>query len=219
VPIWIRDKVAAVLYGDSGREEAIAYPEVPQILGLHTGLCLETLTVRQKSPRPKTEASAATPSGPQLAVAPPPAPPGTISGSVPAVTESGPRAGQPPFVAPPAAAAPRPVVEPAAAPPSVPATAPRLEGLPEAERKLHEEAKRFARLLVSEIVLYNERQVEEGRRNKDIYARLKEDIDRSLAMYEQRVGTKVRSQSNYFYQELVRTLANGDESAIKVPWA
>ncbi|PYQ59926.1 MAG: hypothetical protein DMF53_17995, partial [Acidobacteria bacterium] len=41
---------------------------------------------------------------------------------------------------------------------------------------LHEEARRLARLLVSEIKLYNEEQVEEGRRNRDIYERLREDI-------------------------------------------
>ena len=91
--------------------------------------------------------------------------------------------------------------------------------MPEDERKLHEEARRFARLLVSEIVLYNERQVEEGRRQKDLYERLKEDIDRSKGMFDQRVNPKVRTSANYFYIELVRTLANGDESAIKVPWA
>ena len=94
---------------------------------------------------------------------------------------------------------------------------PPLDALSEEERKLHEEARRFARLLVSEIVLYNERQAEEGRRNKDIYVRLKEDIDRSLAMYEQRVNAKIRASSDYFHQELVRTLANGDESALKMP--
>jgi molybdopterin converting factor small subunit len=94
-----------------------------------------------------------------------------------------------------------------------------LDDVPEDERKFHEEARRFARLLVSEIVLYNERQVDEGRRQKDLYERLREDIDRSRGMYEQRVNAKVRTVTNYFYQELVRTLANGDESAIKVPWA
>jgi hypothetical protein len=54
VPIFLRDKVAAVLYGDCGREPAIVDPEVPQILALHAGLCLETLATRQKFPRPRT---------------------------------------------------------------------------------------------------------------------------------------------------------------------
>ncbi|HUF78792.1 MAG TPA: hypothetical protein VMR44_07750, partial [Thermoanaerobaculia bacterium] len=51
----------------------------------------------------------------------------------------------------------------------------------------HEEARRLARLLVSEIQLYNQDQVDEGRRNRDIYERLKDDIDRSRQLYEDRV--------------------------------
>jgi hypothetical protein len=75
--------------------------------------------------------------------------------------------------------------------------------------KKHDEARRFARLLVSEIKLYNESKVEQGRRNKDLYERLKEDIDRSRQMYDERIGDDVRKVSNYFYDELVRILADG----------
>lgn len=78
------------------------------------------------------------------------------------------------------------------------------------EQLAHEEARRLARLLVSEIRLYNEEQVEEGRKNSDIYERLKEDIDRSRQMYEERVDSQVVGSTDYFYQELVRILANGD---------
>jgi hypothetical protein len=74
----------------------------------------------------------------------------------------------------------------------------------------HEEARRLARLLVSEIRLYNEDEVEAGRRNGDIYDRLKEDIDRSRQMYEERVDPAVRESTDYFYQELVRNLGGGD---------
>ena len=52
------------------------------------------------------------------------------------------------------------------------------------EQKAHAEAKRFARLVVSEIKLYNEAKVTEGRRNKDIYQRLKDDIDRGRQMFD-----------------------------------
>ncbi|HUP64927.1 MAG TPA: hypothetical protein VM557_06585 [Thermoanaerobaculia bacterium] len=77
------------------------------------------------------------------------------------------------------------------------------------EAKKHEEAKRFARLLVSEIKLYNEAKIEAGRKERDLYQRMKEDIDRSRQMYEERIPDEVRSQSNYFYDELVRILADG----------
>jgi hypothetical protein len=80
----------------------------------------------------------------------------------------------------------------------------------------HEEARRLARLLVSEIKLYNEEQVEEGRRRKDVYERLREDIDRSRQMYEERVDPKILKSTDYFYQELVRILAAGDPNALGI---
>ncbi len=81
---------------------------------------------------------------------------------------------------------------------------------------LHEEARRLARLLVSEIKLYNEEQVEEGRRNRDIYERLREDIDRSRQMYDERVDPQILRSTDYFYQELVRILAAGDSKALGI---
>jgi hypothetical protein len=84
------------------------------------------------------------------------------------------------------------------------------------DESLHEEARRLARLLVSEIKLYNEEQVDEGRRNRDLYERLKEDIDRSRQMYEERVVERIRNQTDYFYQELVRILAAGDARVLGI---
>ncbi|MEA2600379.1 MAG: hypothetical protein QOF89_1371 [Acidobacteriota bacterium] len=84
------------------------------------------------------------------------------------------------------------------------------------DEAMHEEARRLARLLVSEIKLYNEEQVEEGRRNRDIYERLKEDIDRSRQMYDERVDPKILRSTDYFYQELVRILAAGDSRALGI---
>ena len=84
------------------------------------------------------------------------------------------------------------------------------------DNALHEEARRLARLLVSEIKLYNEDQVEEGRHNRDIYHRLKDDIDRSRQIYEERVHESVRSTTDYFQQELIRSLAGGDPRALGI---
>lgn len=80
----------------------------------------------------------------------------------------------------------------------------------EEERRLHNDARRFARLLVSEIKLYNERQVVEGREQGDLYVRLREYIDRSRDMYDKRVKPEVAQKYDYFHQELVNTLAEGD---------
>ncbi len=78
------------------------------------------------------------------------------------------------------------------------------------ERQQHNYARRFARLLVSEIKLYNEQKVREGRLEGDIYQRLREDIDRSRQMYDQRISPAVAARYDYFQQELVNTLAEGD---------
>ncbi len=76
-----------------------------------------------------------------------------------------------------------------------------------------EEARRFARLLVSEIKLYNEDEVERGRVEKDLGERLKDDIERSREMYEKRIPAEVRTGRDYFQDELVRILADGDADA------
>ena len=78
------------------------------------------------------------------------------------------------------------------------------------ERRLHNDARRFARLLISEIKLYNEQKVAEGRIEHDLYDRLREYIDRSREMYDKRVRPEVAGRYDYFHGELVNTLAEGD---------
>lgn len=121
-------------------------------------------------------------------------------------------------LAPPVEAAAEPVEAPA------PAAAPRrrygadvelpVEVSGEEERRLHSDARRFARLLVSEIKLYNEQKVAEGRSEGDLYQRLREYIDRSREMYDKRVKPEVAQRYDYFHNELVSTLAEGDESKL-----
>lgn len=82
--------------------------------------------------------------------------------------------------------------------------------VPEEERRLHNDARRFARLLVSEIKLYNEKKVLEGRQAHDLYDRLREAIDRSREMYDKRVQPPVAARFDYFHYELLNSLADGD---------
>jgi hypothetical protein len=82
------------------------------------------------------------------------------------------------------------------------------------EEKLHSDAKKFARLLVSEIKLYNENRVVEGREHRDIYIRLKRDIDRSREMYEKRVSPIVSRKIDYFHDEIIRILGDNDSSTL-----
>jgi hypothetical protein len=71
-------------------------------------------------------------------------------------------------------------------------------------------AKRYARLLVSEIKLYHEAAVIAGRRERDLMTRLGGEIARARVLYEQRVPPDARLGTDHFHNELVRTLADGD---------
>jgi hypothetical protein len=84
----------------------------------------------------------------------------------------------------------------------------------ETEQRAHNDARRFARLLVSEIKLYNAAKVNDGRRNCDLYERLKDEIDRSRKVYDKRVSPAVAARFDYFYDELVQTLAEGDPAKL-----
>jgi hypothetical protein len=75
-------------------------------------------------------------------------------------------------------------------------------------------ARRYARLLVSEIKLYNESAVRTGRERRDLLERLKPEIERARRLYDERVAPSIHSRDVYFQQELVQTLADGDQSLL-----
>jgi hypothetical protein len=75
-------------------------------------------------------------------------------------------------------------------------------------------ARRYARLLVSEIKLYNEAAVREGRGQRDLLHRLGAEIARARQLYEAHVPATVPDRHAYFQQELVQTLAGGDPALL-----
>ena len=75
-------------------------------------------------------------------------------------------------------------------------------------------ARRYARLLVSEIKLYNETAVHEGRAHRDLTRRLGDEIERARRLYEERVPANVADRAQHFHHELVHTLAGGDPSLL-----
>ena len=77
----------------------------------------------------------------------------------------------------------------------------------------HMKARRFAKLLVEEIKLYNQTKVAEGRARGDLYSRLREDIEKSRAAYHKRYGESVRDV-DYFSQELMRILADNNRTVM-----
>jgi hypothetical protein len=244
VPLVVRKRVVAVLYADSaGLDSEAINLEALETLARVAGMAVELGSVgRVHRPAP-AEAPAPPPPQPERTYTPPPertytptkeyeepAPAefeDTLSSTPPLPTpvsepEVAPPASEPPpesFSSEPMAS--QPSMEPAAAP----LGARRRYGLDaelpvsvanDEERRVHNDARRFARLLVSEIKLYNEQKVMEGRSQSDLYDRLREYIDRSREMYDKRVKPEVALRYDYFHHELVSTLAEGDAAKLGV---
>jgi chemotaxis protein histidine kinase CheA len=75
-------------------------------------------------------------------------------------------------------------------------------------------ARRYARLLLSEIKLYNESAIRLGRQQRDLLQRLRPEIDRARRLYEERVPPTIGGRATYFQQELVQALADGDAALL-----
>ena len=120
-----------------------------------------------------------------------------------------------------------PVVEapPVEEAPALVAAAPAvvdIESLPEELKELHKRAKRFAKLAVQEILMYNDVDVKKGREDKltkgreqrDLYKRFKMEIDKSKAEYERKYGKIAGHNVDYLYDEIVRVLTKDDPGAL-----
>jgi hypothetical protein len=115
---------------------------------------------------------------------------------------------------------------PAASPAPSPVAAPLgpLPGTDTAELEKsderHKAARRFARLAVSEIILYREADVRAGRVGRNLWMRLLPDIKLCLEAYEKRVPQEVRDRFDYLYDEVIRQLAEGDPGKLgpEAPW-
>lgn len=75
-------------------------------------------------------------------------------------------------------------------------------------------ARRYARLLLSEIKLYNEAAVQAGREKRDLLRRLEPEVDRARRLYGERIPASTPGRDACFQQELVQTLADGDASLL-----
>jgi hypothetical protein len=86
------------------------------------------------------------------------------------------------------------------------------DALPPGEREMHLRAQRFARVLVADLQLYRAPEIREGKRMRNLYGRLKEEIDKSREVYQRKFGQSLNA--DYFHQELVQTLAGGQEELL-----
>ncbi len=212
LPLVLKDKVAALLYADGGAEGILDGPSL-EVLVMATSAWLEVASLRKQAQKDVSDVP------PSMERPPVAAPVQTVS------SFSDPFASAPPkHIAPKAAPEPEPaaeVVEVAshAASPSAAASAPAaaadpFAGMSAEDADTHRKAQRFARLLVDEIKLYNQAKVAEGRRNKDLYDRLKEDIEKSRSTFQKRYGNTAAASGDYFQREVVRSLAEDDNSVM-----
>jgi len=75
------------------------------------------------------------------------------------------------------------------------------------ERDTHLRAQRFARVLLADLQLYRSQEIREGRKARDIYGRLRDEIDKSREVYLRKFGQSAAAAVDYFHVELVHTLA------------
>lgn len=83
---------------------------------------------------------------------------------------------------------------------------------------LHDRAKRLARLIVADIILYNQVKIEEGIKNDTLFDLLAGDIEIGRRYYEKNVDPVVTREANYFDLALVDILVKGKEGVPSKIW-
>jgi hypothetical protein len=192
LPLLLKDKISALIYADGGSQAGALDVAALDVLVRATGAWLEVISQRkqaQKDGPPESEMHAAQPASDPFASHAPLHKAQPLPESEPAIAMS--------------AAAASGGSSVAAAP-----------ALSDEDAEVHRKAQRFARLLMDEIKLYNQAKVAEGRKHKDLYDRLKEDIDKSRATYLKRYGNTAAATGDYFSQEMIRSLAEDDVSLL-----
>jgi hypothetical protein len=81
------------------------------------------------------------------------------------------------------------------------------DDLTQEERENHMRAQRFARTQVAEMRLYKDEAVKSGRRDGNIYLRLKEEVDAARERYQSQFLDGQTHMRDYLHAELVETLA------------
>jgi hypothetical protein len=220
LPLLLKDKVAALVYADAGTDSGAAIDVASlQLVVAATGAWLEVVSLRKQTQK---EGAPEIAEKPELGLSPvaagsPVADPfaahSPMHASAPAPQQSAAAAAKGETVAEPA-----PKAMAVSAPDSSTSTASSTHAptLSVQDQDTHHKAHRFARLLMDEIKLYNQVKVIDGRKNSDLYDRLKEDIEKSRATYQKRYGSTVAADSDYFNQELVHNLADDDVSLLGV---
>ena len=216
LPLHLKDKVAALVYADAGTDSGGKMDSSAlELLVAATSAWLEVASLRKQAAK---ESAGEGSSADRFESAPVPV-------QAPAQSFSDPFAAHAPLhaVAAPVEAPTEAVMAASAEPVAVPsgptaaAAAPATDAFAQMSVEdvdVHRKAQRFARLLMDEVKLYNQAKVAEGRKNKDLYDRLKEDIEKSRSTYMKRYGSTVAVSMDHFSNELIRSLAEDDASLL-----
>jgi len=101
----------------------------------------------------------------------------------------------------------------------IPETIPETPA-PALDPKVRTNAERSARVLVGDIELYFPAKVAQGRQQGNLYALLRDELDRSRASFIDRYGAEVEEQHRIFFHTVVQQLCEGDAAKLgAVPWA
>jgi predicted Zn finger-like uncharacterized protein len=183
-------------------------------------------------PPPPAPAAAAPVSRPATTPSPRPAPPAAAPGVAPraeprpAAPGGSPRPGVPPAVAGgPTMAAPAAATPPATPGPAAPPAAPAAPPAPAATRPAGpvagrpvnpflsqdpaQKARRLARALVSDIVVYHPAKRQEGLRDGTLKELFEDEIRKSYEEYTEQVGRDLAESTGYFREALNEILAGG----------
>jgi len=213
LPLRLKDKIAALVYADVGTDSNGKLDTTAlEILVAATSAWLEVASLRKQA----AKEGAAEPSA-----EPAPAPAQTVSSFSDPFASHAPQHAKaaPVEIEQPAMAAASaesvPVVSASASTAAAAAPAPdAFAQMSVEDAEVHRKAQRFARLLIDEVKLYNQVKVADGRKNKDLYDRLKEDIEKSRATYMKRYGNTPAATADYLNAELIRSLAEDDVSLL-----
>ena len=181
------------LYGADAYTERHELPEALAGHFLRFGLELSESRSEADSPaRPAFQ--------PAAPISPITAPPASEAASEPSLAPVQPPASPSPIAplepAPPSAPPPAPLEQ---APPPAPAPAAPGPVDPEVEK-----AERLARIIVSDVILYNPEKFEAGVQGGDVVERLAGELEEGYALFAQRVDSSVYEPREFLQRELVR---------------
>jgi len=142
---------------------------------------------------PPASTAHAVPADERAAIAPPPSAP--VAPEPAAVEAPGPAEVEP---ATPPAAMPPPVAKPGPAP-GAPA-APSEDALTGERTK----AERLARIIVSDIILYNEEKFAEAVKRGNVVEMMSPDLEEGRGLFRARISEQVREEQDYLVEELLR---------------